>query len=170
VFARGNRREVIFRDDADYVHYLALLGGVVIAKRWRCLAYCLMPNHVHLLVETPEANLARGIQYVHGFYAHAFNARYDVPGHLFQGRYGSKRVRDDAQLLSVFRYIALNPIDGGLCSRAGDWPWDSYAAAMSPEAPRWLDVDGIFRHLALWSGDPRRAYAELVSGAIRARG
>jgi REP element-mobilizing transposase RayT len=167
VFARGNRRDVIFRDDADYVHYLELLGGVVFAKRWRCLAYCLMPNHVHLLVETPEANLARGIQYLHGFYAHAFNARYGLSGHVFQGRYGSKPVRDDAQLLSVLRYIALNPIEGGLCSQAGTWRWDSYGTAMSTDPPCWLDVDGVFRHLSLWSRDPRRGYAELVSGALR---
>jgi REP element-mobilizing transposase RayT len=167
VYARGNRRGLLFRDDADYAHYLALLGGVVIAKRWQCLAYCLMPNHVHLLVAISEPNLARGIQHLHGLYAHAFNARYELSGHLFQGRYGSKPIRDDAQLLSVLRYIALNPVDGNLCLRAGEWPWDSYGAVRSSDAPHWLDVEGLFRHLSLWSRDPRRSYADLVSDALR---
>jgi REP-associated tyrosine transposase len=142
-----------------------LLGGVVRAKRWRCLAYCLMPNHVHLLIETPEANIARGMQYLHGFYAHHFNARYDLSGHLFQGRYGSKLIRDDVQFLAVVRYTALNPVEGGLCAMPEDWPWSSYGRALDGDAPAWLDVDGLLTHLG--PPDPWAGYVQLVSGGRR---
>jgi putative transposase len=89
VFARGNRRQRIYLDDVDRRRYLRLLQTVVAEQRWRCLAYCLMENHVHLLVETPAANLAGGMQRLHGWYAESFNARHRHVGHLFQGRYGA---------------------------------------------------------------------------------
>lgn len=85
--ARGNRGARIFRDDADYAEYLKLLAGVVKRFRWDVLAYCLMGNHVHLVVETPEPNLLAGMQWLHGKYGRYFNDRHDLFGHLFQGRY-----------------------------------------------------------------------------------
>jgi REP element-mobilizing transposase RayT len=77
VFARGNDRGLIYLDDADRAEYLRLLGQVVRWKRWRCLSFCLMDNHLHLLVETPEANLASGMQWLHGRFAQLFNERHD---------------------------------------------------------------------------------------------
>jgi putative transposase len=167
-YARGNRQQEIFRDDADYRLYLALLAGIVRAKKWRLLAYCLMPNHVHLLIETPEANLARGMQQLHGLYARLFNDRHGVVGHLFQGRYGSKVVRDDAQFLAVARYIALNPVDAALCERPDAWPWSSFRAAINGEAPDWLDVDRLFAYLDAPSLAPAGAYERLVRRALLA--
>jgi putative transposase len=167
VFARGNRRLEIFLDDDDYSHYLSLLGGVVVGKRWRLLAYCLMPNHVHLLVETPEPNLARGMQYLHGFYAQDFNGRHGVSGHLFQGRYGSVRIRDDAQFVATLRYVAANPVEGSLGKDERDWPWNSYGPVVDGSAPAWLDAQRLFEHLGVWGGDPRRGYVELVSRGLR---
>src|SRR3712207_2241831 len=98
VYARGNEGRVIFRDDADRSAYLRLLGAVVVRRRWSCLAYCLMDNHVHLLVEIPEPDLAEGMRQLHGDYARGFNDRHARSGHLFQGRYGSKLVTSDEQL------------------------------------------------------------------------
>lgn len=98
MFARGNRKQAIFRDDRDRRDYLGLLALEIRRTRWRCLSYCLMGNHVHLLVETPEANLAVGMQRLQGDYARTFNQRYKTVGHLFQGRYGSVRIRSDRQL------------------------------------------------------------------------
>src|SRR3712207_4617377 len=89
VWARGNDRRAIFRDDRDRLTYLRLLGRAVVWKRWRCLAYCLMDNHVHALIETPRPNLASGVQWVHGHYGRIFNDRHGHTGHVFQGRYGS---------------------------------------------------------------------------------
>ena len=167
VFARGNRQQPLFRDDEDYRLYLALLAGVAAAKKWRVLAYCLMPNHVHLLIETPDANMARGMQHLHGLYARIFNDKYAYVGHHFQGRYGSKVIRDDAYLLTVARYIALNPTDAGL---PHDWPWNSFVAATTGEAPRWLDIERLLDYFDPWTNEPMRYYKELVSGALRVRG
>jgi putative transposase len=126
-----------------------------------------MPNHVHLIVETPLPNLARGMQYVHGFYAQDFNARHGFSGHLFQGRYGSKRIRDDAQLVTTLRYVAANPVAGSLCDDGRDWPWNSYGPVVDGAAPACLDAERLFEHLGVWGGDPRRGYIDLVSAALR---
>jgi putative transposase len=163
VFGRGNRKQPLFLDDDDYRLYLALLAGIAAAKKWRVLAYCLMPNHVHLLIETPEGNLARGMQHLHGLYARMFNDRYGYVGHHFQGRYGSKLIRDDAQLITVVRYIARNPVAAGL---AADWPWNSCIPATTGETPRCLDLDRLLEYLGEWSSAPMRYYRELVSGAL----
>jgi REP element-mobilizing transposase RayT len=103
VFARGNDRREIYLDDFDRKIYLVMLGRVTRRQRWRCLAYCLMPNHVHLLVETPEANLGAGMQRLHGSYAQTFNERHGRSGHVFQGRYGSVLITRDEQLWTVAR-------------------------------------------------------------------
>ena len=84
VYARGNDRRAIYLDDGDRAAYLAMLGRVVVMKGWRCLAYCLMDNHVHLLIETPEPNLGSGMQRLHGLYAQSHNERHGRSGHLFQ--------------------------------------------------------------------------------------
>ena len=94
VYARGNGKQVIFVDARDRRTYLGMLGSVVRRCRWYCLAFCLMDNHVHLLIETPFANLGDGMMRLHSPYAQLFNERHDKVGHLFQGRYGARRVRD----------------------------------------------------------------------------
>jgi putative transposase len=161
VYARGNDRQCIYRDDLDRQTYLRMLGRVVVRKRWKCLAYCLMDNHVHLLIETPEANLGSGMQWLHGLYAQTYNERHGRVGHLFQSRYGAVRVTSDAQLWTVARYIANNPVESGLCRRPGDWPWSSYAAVLGRASPRWLDVERLIsnfgtagRHYAEWGQTP----------------
>jgi REP element-mobilizing transposase RayT len=166
VFARGNRKQTIFLDHRDYRLYLALLGGVVVAKKWRVLAYCLMPNHLHLLIETPDAGLAAGMQQLHGLYARLFNDRHGHVGHLFQGRYGSKLVRDDLQLRAVARYIALNPVDAGLVEHPADWTWNSYMPTINRDGPRWLDADRLLGYAGAWAPDEVVAYSRLVTGGL----
>jgi REP element-mobilizing transposase RayT len=161
VYARGNAKQAIYLDDADRQAYLRLLGLVVKKRRWRCLAYCLMQNHVHLLVETPEANLAAGMQALHGIYAQTFNQRHDRVGHLFQGRYGAVRITTDSQLWAAARYLALNPVAAGLCAKPAEWPWGSYAV-VGFGAPAWLDHG---RLLELFSGsgtEPHGRYLRFV--------
>jgi putative transposase len=162
VYVRGNRRHAIYVDDVDRHSYLLLLGQVVVRQGWRCLAYCLMKNHVHLLVETPEPNLAVGMHRLHGLHAQAFNKRHGYSGHVFQSRYGAVTVRKDRQLLAVARYIALNPVDAGLCQEAAEWEWGSHAAVVGGTAPRWLDVARLFAYFVADGGDPRRRYLEFV--------
>jgi putative transposase len=158
VFARGNGRQNIYIDDADCRTYLAMLRAVVKRYRWRCLAYCLMGNHVHLLIETPEANLGAGMRRLHGPYAKSFNQRHGRVGHLFQGRYGAVRVDDDEQIWATAAYIALNPVAAGLCDAARDWRWGSYAAVVAGTAPAWLDAARLFEYFDAAGGDGRRRY------------
>jgi putative transposase len=161
VYARGNAKQAVYLDDVDRLTYLRLLGTTVTKRSWRCLAYCLMENHVHLLVETPNANLAVGMQWLHGIYARTFNERHGRVGHLFQGRYGAERIKTEGQLWAVLRYIGLNPVEAGLCERPGDWRWGSYAA-MRTAAPAWLDIKRVYAFLAAAGGQPSLRYVELV--------
>lgn len=139
MYARGNDRRSIFQDDADHLMYLRLLGKVTSAMEWRCLAYCLMTNHVHLLLETPHANLSEGMRRLQSSYTKAFNGRRQRSGHLFQGRFGSELVDSNEQLVVAARYIDANPVEAGLCDRAEDWQWSSTYAEAVGQSPPWLD-------------------------------
>jgi putative transposase len=158
VYARGNRKQRIYLDDRDRVAYLRLLGLVVSERGWRCLAYCLMNNHLHLLVETPQANLGVGMDSLQGGYAQGFNRRHGHTGHVFQGPYGSERIHTDDQFWWAVRYIAMNPVEAGLCARPEQWRWSS-AGGGEP----WVDHARLLEFLGARGGDPRRRYAELLN-------
>jgi REP element-mobilizing transposase RayT len=165
VFARGNNKAPLFIDDVDRAGYLWLLGAEVDRRRWRCLSHCLMDNHMHLLIETPEPNLGRGMQRLHGDFARGFNRRHARSGHVFQGRFGSTPVMNDEQLWTVAGYIAANPVEAGLCRSPEEWPWSSHAAATGRRsAPRWLDLDRLYERFEAWGGDPRERYLDAVAG------
>ena len=131
VIARGNARGALFRDNRDRRRYLWLLHGAVQRVAWVVRAYCLMTNHVHLLIETPEPNLGEGMRWFHGHYGRYFNDRHGRDGHVFQGRYKSVRQSDDDHLLRTRAYIAFNPVTAGLCGHPDDypWSWDGMGAA-----------------------------------------
>jgi REP element-mobilizing transposase RayT len=133
VYARGNAKGAIFRDDSDRRAYLGLLARAVRHCGWVLHAYCLMENHIHLLVETPHPNLGKGMQFLHGTYARDFNDRHGRSGHLFQGRYGSVLMKDDNQFQIVKGYIELNPVTAGLCDAAEDWPWSAAFRGSDPQ-------------------------------------
>jgi putative transposase len=169
VYARGNDGCAIYRDDVDRRRYLELLGDVVARFRWRCLAYCLMTNHVHLLVETPEVNLGMGMHRLHSEHVRLFNRRHERSGHLFQGRFGSVHVDSDAQLWAVASYLAMNPVEAGLCRTPEQWRWGSHAATIRPEdvqRPTWLDADRLLMLLSGFGGDPRQRYGAYVRGQL----
>jgi putative transposase len=166
VHARGNARMRIFLDDADHRRYLWLLGRAVERYRWRCLAYCLMVNHVHLLIEAPVVPLGRGMGYVHGEYARTFNERHERSGHVFGGRYGSVPVADDAHLWVAARYIARNPVEAGLCREPAAWRWSSHAAIVAGTAPSWLDRGRLLAYFGGVGGEPLERYAQLVNAAM----
>jgi putative transposase len=159
VFARGNDKRVIFIDDVDRRMYLRLLRGSVRHCRWRLLAYCLMHNHIHLLVETPKPNLGAGMARMHSSYAQRFNARHGKCGHLFQGRYGAVRIETDEHLWTAAVYVARNPVEGGLCRNPEEWPWSSHQATVSGTAPDWVDDARLLAYFAAAGGDGKRRYA-----------
>jgi putative transposase len=169
VYARGNNKADIYVDDEDRWLYLALLGRVVARQRWSCLAYCLMPNHVHLLLETADPNLAEGMQFLHGRFAQGFNMRHGRVGHLFQGRYGAVPVTDDAQLWTTVGYVATNPVTAGLVEVPEAWMWSSHRATVGQERPAWLATGRLLQLLSGHGGDPLERYREVVADRL-ARG
>jgi putative transposase len=167
VYARGNARADVFSDDVDRKTYLWMLGNAVRDKDWRCLAYCLMANHIHLLLETPQANLSSGMQCLHGGYAQFFNRRHERTGHVFQGRYGATRILSDRQLCATAAYIARNPVDAGLCKTPGEWRWSSFRAVVEGGRPDWLDGERLLSYFSTRRDGGREHYADL-SGAASA--
>jgi putative transposase len=131
VTQRGNRRERIFFEEGDYVLYRDLLAAACRKADVAVWAYCLLPNHVHLiLVPSDAAGLARALAETHRRYTGFVNARARQTGHLFQGRFGSVAM-DEEHLLGAARYVALNPVRAGLTRRARDWAWSSARAHLA---------------------------------------
>lgn len=110
VTSRGDARRPIFRTEEDRVLFLEVLASIVSRVHWLCHAYCLMDNHYHLVLETPEGNLSRGMRHLNGVYTQRFNRRYGKPGHVFQGRYKAIVVERESYLLELCRYVVLNPV------------------------------------------------------------
>jgi len=129
VTSRGNARQDIFIDDGDRGSFLDLLSIVLERFNWLCHAYCLMGNY-HLLIETPNGNLSKGMRELNGVCTQGFNQRYRRVGHLFQGRYKAILVEKDNHLLSLCRYVVLNPVRVGLIERPEQWRWSSYRATI----------------------------------------
>lgn len=164
ITSRGNERRDIVRDDIDRRAFVSLLGRVVAERRWLLHAWVLMSNHYHLLLETPEVGLSRGMKSLNQTYATAFNERHDRVGHLFQGRFKSILVERETHLLELVRYIVLNPVRAKVVRCASDYTWSNYrATAGLRHAPSWLEVDWTLDHFA---GDPagrREAYRRFVA-------
>lgn len=140
VTQRGNRREPIFFEPGDEARYLQLLAHETRRNGVAVWAYCLMPNHVHLIL-TPadEPGMAKSIGQTHRRYTAMINARHGWSGHLFQARFASV-VMDESHLLTAFRYVALNPVRARLVARAEDWPWSSVRAHLAGRSVGLVDV------------------------------
>ena len=109
----------------------------------RCLAYCLMDNHYHLVLRSDELRLSDGMQSLNSRYAEHFNLAYGLTGHLFQGRFQAKLIESDSYLFEVIRYVLLNPVSAGLCVQPDLWSWSSYSVMTGERAHRdWFDRDG----------------------------
>jgi putative transposase len=155
VTSRGTGGRTIFLDIDDRLGFLDLLGLTVERFQWIVHAYVLMGNHLHLLVETPKANLARGMRQQNGVYALRFNRRHRRWGHLFGHRYGAILVQRESHLLELARYIVRNPVRAGLCRSPLEWPWSSARATAGLEpVPDFLTVDWL---LAQFHPEPCRA-------------
>ncbi len=170
VTARGNERRPIFRDDADRREFLDVLARVVTLFRWRLHAWVLMGNHYHLLLETPEPTLSRGMRQLNGSFTQRFNRRHGRVGHLFQGRFHSVLVEKDSHLLELARYVVLNPVRAGLSKTAAGWPWSSFRATAGLERPpAWLETRATLEAFGTQRGRALERYRAFVSDGHRSR-
>ena len=171
VTSRGDRREDIFVDDMDRACLLAVVAQGLARLDGCMLAYCLMSNHYHFVLQTRQGNLSALMRHINGNYTQAFNRRHGKVGHLFQGRFKAILVDEDNYLLEVCRYVELNPVRAAMVAGPSDWPWSSYRAHVGQtEVPQWL------ANMTLWGyllgHDPQtisdctraqQAYAALVA-------
>jgi len=142
VTARGNRKANIFLDDLDYLTWHSLVARAAERFGFVAHAYCQMPNHFHLVLETPLSNLSESMHFLNCVYSLQFNARHGLSGHVLQGRFHSVLLEREAHFLELARYVTLNPVRAGLVQRAEDWRWSNYrATAGMAEAPAWLDTE-----------------------------
>ena len=164
VSTRGVDRAAIYLSRTDRNAFMAILSRVVERHRWELLAYCLMGNHYHLMFQTPEANLAIGMQQLNANHAQRQNFFRGRTGHLFGGRYTSRLVGDDAHLLEAARYIVLNPVRAGLCRRPGEWEWSSYrATAGDAPSPAWLASKRLLEHFGTDLDRARERFTSFVA-------
>ena len=165
VTTSGNARADIFLEDRDRHDFLDVLGSVVRHHRWLCRSYCLMTNHYHLLIETPEPNLSRGMRQLNGLYTQRFNRRHGRVGHVFQGRFKGILVEREAHLLELARYVVLNPVRAGIVRSAEDYRWSSLPASLGLAAcPEWLATGALLVPF----GSPQR-YLDFVREGSAAR-
>jgi putative transposase len=160
---RGNGQESIYREEADWKAFLGIMSDVVSEFGWRIYTYCLMGNHYHLLLETPQPNLSQGMKELDQQYTRRYNWRYEHSGHVFQGRYWSGLVLNDNYLIDAASYLLLNPVRAQLVHSPEEWRWSSCAAmaGLAP-SPSWLDMDWLPVDFRGAPGDPNGPFLSYV--------
>lgn len=167
VTSRGNEKKAVFKDDQDRINFLNTLQHVNKKYNWICHAYCLMTNHYHLLIETPDGNLAIGMRQLNGVYTQLFNKHHQRIGHLFQGRYKAILIQKDSHLLEVCRYVVLNPVRGHMTENPEQWKWSSYRATSGKENPHpCLTIDWILGQFSGKRGKAEQEYRQFVGWGI----
>ena len=167
VTSRGNGRCSIYTAADDRESFLKIFHLVIERYRWRCHAYCLMDNHYHLMIETPEGNLSKGMRHLNGVYTQSYNRRHGLVGHLFQGRFKAILVEKDSYLLQLCRYIVQNPVAAHLTKTAEEWPWSSYrATAGLKTVPDFLTVDWLLQQFAEKKGVAQERYRNFVNQGL----
>lgn len=168
VTSRGDGREDIYLGEADRLAWLDVFGQVCKRFNWVCHAWCQMTNHYHILIETPETNLAQGMRQLNGVYTQRFNRAHGRVGHVFQGRYKAILVERDSYLLELSRYVVLNPLRAGMVQRLETWPWSSYLATCGQTpVPAWLQPGWILAQFGRQRASAIRKYIEFVHEGAR---
>lgn len=163
VISRGNAGGSIFRSKRDREKFLGYLARSVWRYSIKVHTYCLMTNHFHLLVETPEGNLSKAIQWLNVSYATYFNRKRNRQGHLFQGRFKSILVDADEYLKELSRYIHLNPVRAGMVKDISEYTWSSYPAFIGKmKEPEWLEVGWLLSQFSKKPKTARKNYRRFV--------
>lgn len=170
VTSRGDRRASIFFDDNDRRAWLDVLALVCARCHFVVYAFCQMPNHYHLMVETVEGNLSQGMRQLNGIYTQKFNRRHGMAGHVLQGRYKAILVQKDSYLRELARYIVLNPVRAGLAAAPEDWRWSSHRAMCgSVDAPAWLETAWLHSQFGKSAEFASLAYQQFVRAGMDAK-
>jgi REP element-mobilizing transposase RayT len=168
VMSRGNAKQTIFVGKADYERFLELLDATSSRFGVLCRAYCLMPNHFHLLLQPDTCPVSRMMQQLNSAYSQSFNRRHERVGHVLQGRFKALLVDRDEYFLQLLRYIVLNPVEADLVVEPGVWRWSSYrATAGLCEAPPFLALDNVW---GMFDDDVREARRRFVEFVEAGRG
>jgi putative transposase len=163
VTARGDRKASIYLDDTDRLVWLQHIGDICEQFNFTVHGYCQMGNHYHILLETADGNLSRGMQQLNGVYSQYFNRRHSLVGHVFQGRYKAILVQKETYLLELARYIVLNPVRANLVAAPEDWPWSSYRLTTgSAPPPTWLQTDWLLANFDANRADAIVKYKKFV--------
>lgn len=157
VMLRGVNRQPIFEDQVDYAYFLEILAACKRISGFELYAYCLMSNHVHLLLKAQHEPLEKIVKRIASRYVYWFNAKYERNGHLFQDRFMSEAVKDEKYLLTVLRYIHQNPVKSGMCQAVADYEYSSYREYV--DAARIVDTEFVFYHISL--GDLMQMHSNL---------
>jgi putative transposase len=172
VTTRGDRREAIVEDDADRLAWVELLGQTCQRFNWRVHAWCLMDNHYHVLLETPDANLSLGMRHLNGVWSQMFNRRHGRVGHVFQGRFKAVMVERESYLLELARYVVLNPVRAHMVAAAGDYAFSSYRATLGlPDAlggvdQGWFESDWLLAQFAALRAEALCLYEDFVRAGV----
>jgi len=166
IISRGNARQKMFLSDDDCRRYLTYLAAYQQRDRFRVFAYVLMPNHVHLLIETAAVPLSRTMQRLNSRYSQAFNRTHRRVGHVLQGRYHALLCEKDAYLLALTRYLHLNPVRAKLVKEPGDYPWSSYGAYGGRPSPVAIESAEVLRHFGNGVRSARARYQRFVHEAL----
>jgi REP element-mobilizing transposase RayT len=161
---RGRRAENIFSGKNDYVMFINVIKESVELWNVRVAAYCLMPNHYHILLQTPDANLSRCMRHINGVYTQRYNRLHDCDGQMFRGRYQSILIDADSYLLQLVRYIHRNPLKAGLVEKLDSYAWSSHKGYVSDAKQwNWLYKDFILSQFSMDKSESRKRYKQFVS-------
>ena len=167
VTARGNERQVIFRSNRDRERFLEYLGSA--RERYMAVihTYCLMDNHYHILLQTPEGNLSQIMHHINGAYTNYYNTKRKRAGHLFQGRYKALLVNIDEYAMELSRYIHLNPVKAGLVEKPEEYKWSSYQDYIGiNKSPDWLFTDFVLNLFDRKVSVARQEYRRFVDTMV----
>jgi REP element-mobilizing transposase RayT len=164
--SRGDGSDLVFLDQTDYKRFLKITATTVDKYNLNVYAYCLMSNHYHMLIQTPESNISRSIKYLNGVYTQMFNRRHKRMGHVFQGRFKSILVEEETYLLTLASYIVRNPVRAGISKEPKDYTWSSYVdtAIKKREHSSFLAEDLLLKNFAENKQKARRRYIDFING------
>lgn len=167
IISRGIGRMTIFHNEKDWKKFIQFMERVIKKYNWICHAYCLMGSHYHLLLETPDANMAVGMKYLNQLYSQFYNWKYQRVGPVLQGRYKAWLVEREEKFLDNCRYIVSNPVEAKMVEHPSDWPWSSFRATRGLErVPDFLETDFLLNHFSSSRKKAQKIYEDFVLAGI----